>query len=399
MSELRKWQTAWPVPADGSPLNSAHLRALALGTVATAAAGIGRLGWGLALPANGGMGSAATGAVNVPTLSGGKVHVKDLSVVLPEGVYVTLDTASAPLPDGGIGVLGLIYTLPAHANAPNRPAPVEPSLVCFADRDAATATGATVLAEICSPRRGKAGGLRWLVPALEIGAAPESAAAAAALGDAMLAAAAAAGANQRYEWQTVAAALRLAAAQPLETSSAFYNRDVARALSGVVALVRGASSAADNGALEAVAELAKAIDAAPGAASLPEALAAWDAALAAPFAQHGPLMVWLRGTSVKRHRLPGYPQANGIGGRLDRFDVAGAKRVELRLLLRDRVAPTVRVRVDEASFSTLVLATVPGGFAGMLSLPDKAQYLDLELPAEVEAELRETVGDGKYGHE
>ena len=397
MSEFRKWREAWHVPADGSPLKSAHLRALALGAVATAAAGIGRLGWGLALPPGGGTGPAAAGAINKMTLSGGKVVATDLlSVVLPEGVYVALDRASAPLPERGGGVLGMVYTLPAHAEAGDRPAPIKPSLACFADEETAAAAGATVLAEIRSVGRGKRRSLRWLAPTLEIGAAPESAAAADALGKAMLDAADAAGARQRYKWQAVAAALRLSAAQPPETPVEPFNREVARALGVVVALARGEpDDAVEEPALKAAVALAQILDVTPGAAALPEALAAWYKKLASLLDRRGPLMAWLRGRGAERQRLPEYPKVIGIGRRLDRFDVAGAESVKLRLRLHDRAAPAVRVRVDDAPFD-LVLDPVPGGFASVLSLRGKAQHLDLELPAEVDAEIRETVGDGEY---
>lgn len=392
MSELRNSKMAWPIPADRNPLKSEHLRGLALCVVATAAAGVGRLGWGLALPPARSKDAGPVSRVNEPTFSGGSVHVSGLSIVLPEGVYVMLDKASATLPESGCGVLGLIYTLPAHADAVDRSARVEPSLACFTNGDAAKANGATALAEIRSTGRGQLPLLRWLMPVLEIGAVPECATAATALSKAMLAAALAAGAHQRYEWQVVAAALRLAAAQPAETPPAPFNREVARALGGVVALARGTLSSANDMAHDAVATLATELDDLPNTGALPDALAAWFARLAAPVAESGPLMAWLRGTGTERQRLLGYPVASDIGRRLDRFDVAGAERVELRLSLRDPVAPMVLARIDGAPFSTLVLATVAGGFTGTLSLPDKAQYLDLDLPAEVEAKLHETVG-------
>lgn len=396
MSEFRDWQAAaWPVPADGKPLKSAHLRALALGAVATAAGAVGRLGWGLAMPLGRFYGSDAAGAINKESLSGGKITVTGLSVVLPEGIYVRLERASAPLLNQDGEVLGLIYTLPAHAKSSNQPAPVEPFLACFANAEAATAAGATVLAEIRSAGREQRRSLHWLVPALEIGAAPESAATAAALGKAMLAAAVTAEAHQRYEWQAVAAALRLAAAQPPETPTGPFNREVARALGDVIALVRGAAGAADSEAHEAATALAIALAAAPRVAPVPEALVTWYAALAAPFTPRGPLMAWLRGIGIKRLRLPGYPRASAIGRRIDRFDVVGAKRVELSLRLRDRVAPAVRARLDDGQFSPLTLAAVPGGFVGLLSISGKAQHLDVDLPVEIDAELRETVGSGE----
>lgn len=395
MSELKNNKMAWPIPADRNPLQSAHLRGLALCVMATAAAGVGRLGWGLALPLVRSTEFDPVSRVNEPTFDDGRIYISGLSVVLPEGVYVTLDRASAPLPEGGRGVLGLIYTLPAHADALDRPAPVEPLLACFANGDAAAASGATVLGELCSAARGRYPPLRWLVPVLEIGAAPECADAATALREAMLAAALAAGAHQRYEWQVVAAALRLAAAQPQESSPALFIREVARALGGVVSLARGTTNAVNDMTHNAVAALATALDDLPSTGALPEALATWFAKLAEPFAKHGPLMAWLRGTGTERQLVPGYPRASDIGRRLDRFDVAGAKRLELRLKLRDRVAPAVHARLDDAPFGPLVLATIPEGFAGVLSLPCKAQYLDLDLPAEVEAKLHEAIDGGE----
>lgn len=392
MSELGNCRSTWPIPADRNPLSSEHLRKLALHAVATAAAGVSRLGWGLALPPAESTGARPEGRPNETSLSGGMVHVTGLSVVLPEGVYVTLDRASVPLPDRGGGVVGLVYTLPAHAEAVDRPAPVEPSLDWFTDTKAATTAGATALAEVRSTGRGQRRSLHWLAPALEIGAAPESATAAAALSEAMLAAAMAAGTRQGYEWQAVAAALRLAAAQPAETPPPLFNREIARAVGGVVALARGAPSSVDSGALKAVTALATDLDAPPPTGAEPEALAKWFKALAEQFKASGPLIAWLHGTGAERLRLPGYPRANDIGRRLDRFDVADAECVEIRLRLRDRVAPMVRARVDDAPFALLALTNVPGGFAGVLRLPANAQHVDFDLPAEVEVAVREMVG-------
>lgn len=385
MSELRKWRTAWPIPADGSPLNSAHLRELALMAISTAAAGVGRVGWGLAVPQE----SLQNFAVNKIEFGTRKILLTGLSIVLPEGVYVTLESASVVLPDNGCGLLGLVYTLPPHAQAANRPAQVNLLLSCFNSGEEAKAAGAIVLAEVGFAGHGQ-GSLRWVVPALEVGAAQVSKDAAADLTSALLDAAVAGEANVRYEWQAAAMALRLAARQSLATPCASFNRELARALGSIVALVRAVGGSADFNALRAAGALRMALDAPPGAPALPEELADWYTTLTKLFAPHGPLMTWLRGTGAERQRLPGYPRASSVGYRLERFDVKGAEWVELRLRGRDKVAPVVHARVDEAPFSPINLASVPGGFSLTLNLRKEAKSLDVQLPVELEVQLRET---------
>ncbi|MDP5220375.1 hypothetical protein Q5Y75_24615 [Ruegeria sp. 2205SS24-7] len=388
MSELETWREKWPVPNDGKPLKTVHLRGLALGTLAQAAAGIGRLGWGLALPFN-----SASGAANIASVGGGKVEIDALSVVLPQGVYVRLARASAALPARGEQVLGLVWTLPDHAPNENLSAQIQPELKVYPEVATAAADGATVLAEIRSAGKGRRRVLRWIVPVLEPGATPETAAAGAALADAMRSAAVSASAHDRYEWQSAAVALRMAASQPAARSTAAVVDDISRALGEVLALVRAAASKADKTAQAAAAKLADLLEAVP-TEPMPDAITNWYAELAAAFAPHGPLMSWLRGKGTELRRLPGYPRANAVGRRLDRFDVALATRVLVRLRLRDRAPPRVLVQVDDAPLAPIVLSLVPGGFEAVLSLPETAQQLELELPVEAEVELRETAEFG-----
>lgn len=384
MSEIEKWRNTWPVPNDGKPLKSEHLRGLALCTLAQAAAGVGRLGWGLALPPG-----ATPGMANDASLGGGQVEINVLSVVLPEGVYVRLNRASAALPDRGELVLGLVWTLPDHAPNENQSAPVEPELKVYPEVSAAVADGATVLAEIRSAGRGRRRVLRWIAPVLEPGATPATAAASAALADAMRSAYVAASARDFYKWQSTAVGLRVAASQPASSSTTAVSAEISRAIGGVVALVRGVASEDDVAVRNAAATLAASLEAMP-VEPLPDALANWYAKLAAAFVPRGPLMAWLRETGAEIQRLKGYPRASAVGRRLDRFDVTGFTRVLVRLNLQDRAPPRVLWQVDDAPLKLLDLRLVPGGFETVLSLPESAEQLELELPVEAKVELRET---------
>lgn len=384
MSELERWRDKWPVPNDGKPLTSEHLRGLALCTLAQAAAGVGRLGWGLALPPG-----ATPGMVNDVSLGGGQVEINVLSVVLPEGVYVRLNRASAALPDRGELVLGLVWTLPDHAPNENQSAPVEPELKVYPEVSAAVADGATVLAEIRSAGRGRRRVLRWIAPVLEPGATPATAAASAALADAMRSAYVAASARDFYKWQSTAVGLHVAASQPASSSTTAVSAEISRAIGGVVALVRGVASEDDVAVRNVAATLAASLEAMP-VEPLPDALANWYAKLAAAFVPRGPLMAWLRGTGAEIQRLQGYPRASAVGRRFDRFDVTGFTRVLVRLNLQDRAPPRVLWQVDDAPLKLLDLRLVPGGFETVLSLPESAEQLELELPVEAKVELRET---------